>query len=230
MYGTIFYVGDFIPSLGLQLRPLCSYGDKYMGAILEQSDIYLIAVVMCPDRKLKWFAERSEFDINEIHRRVVKCFVARNLPQPESAVTHQPSVISVSFYYQPADNGNIWTQWHTSSAAPPPQLERDSMTEYLSMNVENSAVIAQSGGALGYWNSRLAQRPRVARFALDFLTALASSVDAERAFSCGRLMVNHLQHQMSTRSFQAQMAVGSWYGTPLLPSLDDVAQKLEKHM
>ncbi|QRV82985.1 hAT family dimerization protein [Ceratobasidium sp. AG-Ba] len=193
--------------------------DKYMGAILEQSDIYLIAVVMCPDRKLKWFAERSEFDVDRIHRRVVERFISRNPSQPESSLSHQP-----------LDNGNIWTQRHTSSAASPPQLERDSMTEYFSTSVENSAVIAQSGGVLGYWSSQLAQRPRVARFALDFLTVPASSVDAERAFSCGRLMVNHLQHQMSTRSFQAQMAVGSWYGTPLLPSLDDVAKKLEKHM
>ncbi|QRV82293.1 hAT family dimerization protein [Ceratobasidium sp. AG-Ba] len=189
--------------------------DKYMGATLEQSDIYLIAV----DRKLKWFAERSEFDVDRIHRRVVERFISRDPSQPESSLSHQP-----------LDNGNIWTQRHTSSAASPPQLERDSMTEYLSTSVENSAFIAQSGGVLGYWSSRLAQRPRVARFALDFLTAPASSVDAERAFSCGRLMVNHLQHQMSTRSFQAQMAVGSWYGTSLLPSLDDVAKKLEKHM
>ncbi|KAG9082174.1 hypothetical protein FRC07_014288, partial [Ceratobasidium sp. 392] len=189
--------------------------DKYMGAILEESDIYLIAV----DRKLKWFAEHSEFNVNRIHQRVVDRFIARSSSQPESAVTNQPS-----------RSGNIWTQRHTSSATPPPHLERDSMAEYLGTSVEHPAVITQSGGVLGYWSSRLAQCPRMARFALDFLTAPASSVDAEQAFSCGRLMVNHLQHQMSARSFQAQMAVGSWHGTPLLPSLDDVAQKLEKYV
>ncbi|KAF8683458.1 hypothetical protein RHS04_02011 [Rhizoctonia solani] len=97
-------------------------------------------------------AEAEKYDDEKI--------LARNPSQPESVVTCQP-----------LDNGNIWTQRHTSSAAAPPQLERDSMTEYLSMNVENSAVVAQSGGVLGYWSSRLAQRPRVARFALDFLTA-----------------------------------------------------------
>ncbi|KAG8773826.1 hypothetical protein FRC12_002300 [Ceratobasidium sp. 428] len=174
---------------------------------------------MCPDRKLKWFSERPGFDIGQIYRRVVDRFTARNPLQTGSAATLRPS-----------SGGNVWTQRHTSSAAPPPHLERDSMTEYLSTGVEHPAVIAQSGGVLGYWNSRLDSCPRLARFALDFLTAPASSVDAERAFSGGRLMVNHLQHQMSTRSFQAQMAVGSWYGTPLLPSLDAVAQKLEKHM
>jgi hypothetical protein len=58
----------------------------------------------------------------------------------------------------------------------------------------------------------------------------ATSVDAERAFSGGRLMINHLQHRISVHSFQAQMAIGSWYDTPLLPRLADVAQIIENHM
>ena len=41
------------------------------------------------------------------------------------------------------------------------------------------------------------------------LIFIASSVDAERAFSGGRLQVNHLQHQLSSQSFKAQVAVGS---------------------
>ncbi|KAF8595113.1 hypothetical protein BDV93DRAFT_402504, partial [Ceratobasidium sp. AG-I] len=57
----------------------------------------------------------------------------------------------------------------------------------------------------------------------------ASSVDAERAFSCGRLMNNHLQHQMSSDTFCAKMAIRSWYETPLLPDVEDVASLLEGH-
>ncbi|KZP21977.1 hypothetical protein FIBSPDRAFT_671842, partial [Athelia psychrophila] len=41
-----------------------------------------------------------------------------------------------------------------------------------------------------------------------------------RAFSCGRLQVSHLQHNMSSQTFKAQMAVGSWAGTPLMPDLE----------
>ncbi|KAF8593160.1 hypothetical protein BDV93DRAFT_452660, partial [Ceratobasidium sp. AG-I] len=58
----------------------------------------------------------------------------------------------------------------------------------------------------------------------------ASSVDAERSFSNGRLMVNHLQHQISTRSFQAQMAIGSWIGSPLLSDLSPAAQAIQAIM
>jgi len=36
-------------------------------------------------------------------------------------------------------------------------------------------------------------------------------------FFGSRLQVNHLQHHIGSQSFKAQVAVGSWYGTPLLP-------------
>ncbi|KAG2353393.1 hypothetical protein BDR07DRAFT_1283007 [Suillus spraguei] len=55
--------------------------------------------------------------------------------------------------------------------------------------------------------------------ALDFLSAPASSVDAEQAFSGGRLQVNHLQHGISSQTFKAQVSVGSWFNTPLMPDL-----------
>ncbi|KII90074.1 hypothetical protein PLICRDRAFT_84536, partial [Plicaturopsis crispa FD-325 SS-3] len=40
-----------------------------------------------------------------------------------------------------------------------------------------------------------------------------------RAFSGGRLQTNHLQHNMESQTFKAQMALGSWAGTPLMPDL-----------
>ena len=57
----------------------------------------------------------------------------------------------------------------------------------------------------------------------------ASSVDAERSFSCGRLQVNHLQHNIGSQSFKAQMAVGSWLQTPLL-SIDHVTNVIRDGM
>jgi hypothetical protein len=46
---------------------------------------------------------------------------------------------------------------------------------------------------------------------------LASSVDAERAFSGGRLQVSHLQHNMKSQTFKAKVALRSWATTPLFP-------------
>lgn len=56
----------------------------------------------------------------------------------------------------------------------------------------------------------------------------ASSVDAERAFSGGRLQVNHLQHGMSSQTFKAQMAVGSWVRSDIFPTLEPFAKVIEK--
>ncbi|KAL4078486.1 hypothetical protein V8B97DRAFT_1853702, partial [Scleroderma yunnanense] len=51
----------------------------------------------------------------------------------------------------------------------------------------------------------------------------ALSVDAEHALAGGHHQVNHLQHQISLQNFKAQVAVGSWYNSPLLPSISSVA-------
>lgn len=55
----------------------------------------------------------------------------------------------------------------------------------------------------------------------------ASSVDAERAFSGGRLQVNHLQHGTNSQTFRAQMAVGSWVGSDIFPTLEPFEKIIE---
>jgi len=67
-------------------------------------------------------------------------------------------------------------------------------------------------------------------FLIDLtLCTTASSVDAERAFSEGRWEVGHLQHNMSSQTFKAKMATGSWSKTPLL-NLDDIKHIINDHI
>ena len=43
-------------------------------------------------------------------------------------------------------------------------------------------------------------------------------MDAERAFTGGRLQVGHLQHGMTSQTFKAcVLALASWVNTPFLP-------------
>jgi hypothetical protein len=58
----------------------------------------------------------------------------------------------------------------------------------------------------------------------------ASSVDSEQAFSMGQLKVNHLQHNMNSQTFKAQVAVGSWAKTPLYPRFTEVTKIVERNM
>lgn len=106
----------------------------------------------------------------------------------------------------------------------------DSIEAYLEASCVPRAEIAAAGGVLQYWENARATRPRLAQMALDFLSAPASSVDAERAFSGGRLQVNHLQHGISSQTFKAQVAVGSWFNTPLMPDLEVATNIMRQKM
>ncbi|KAG8726396.1 hypothetical protein FRC11_000220, partial [Ceratobasidium sp. 423] len=128
---------------------------------------------------------------------------------------------------------NRWLQGHSHASTTSngvslaASFDPDTIEAYLASNVES---VAPYGGPVQYWSAKLDTNPRLARMALDYLSAPATSVDAERAFSAGRLTINHLQHNMSPETFEAKMAVGSWYGTPLLPEISDVASIIRESM
>ncbi|QRV73566.1 hAT family dimerization protein [Ceratobasidium sp. AG-Ba] len=196
--------------------------EKYLGAI-EECDIYVISVVMCPDRKLQWFADRG-YDTKGIRAQAVQRFKERYALKAKNNDNDTNSLLDKG-------RGNIWTQSHSSSAtASTYRTNNDCIEAYFNSPCISSDIIAQHGGMLGYWHHELKRRPAVAQMALDYLTAPATSVDAERAFSGGRLTINHLQHQMSVQTFQAQMAIGAWFGTPLLPDISYATRIIEKHM
>jgi hypothetical protein len=117
----------------------------------------------------------------------------------------------------------------------------DSIEAYLSLPPVSKKEILDAGGVLKYWDAACCSRPHLAQMALDYLTAPgkyfhlflqfrkrlilvvpASSVDAERAFSGGRLAVNYLQQSMSSQTFRAHMSLGSWVRTPALSEEDCV--------
>ncbi|KAG0695806.1 hypothetical protein DFH29DRAFT_813799, partial [Suillus ampliporus] len=51
-----------------------------------------------------------------------------------------------------------------------------------------------------------------------------------QAFSGSRLQVNHLQHGISSQTFKAQVAVRSWFNTPLMPDLGIATNIMHKKM
>ena len=73
---------------------------------------------------------------------------------------------------------------------------------------------------LQYWQGALLCRPesRLAHMAIDYLSAPAASVDAERAFSRGALTVTHRRHSLSDASTRNSIVLGSWLReTELVP-------------
>ncbi|EJD36354.1 hypothetical protein AURDEDRAFT_174551 [Auricularia subglabra TFB-10046 SS5] len=188
----------------------------------DDTEIYRIAMILCPHRKMTWFSQNE-------------------WPDEWISAARQTIYTRWSETYKPLYEG-VRAAATTSTAAEQPKhskwrcsindlavksaLEEDTLDAYLEAPVVPVEVIDAAGGLLAYWESQRAKRPRLAQMALDFLTAPASSVDAERAFSGGRLQVNHMQHNISSQAFRAKMVLGSWYRAPWMPTVADCAAYL----
>ncbi|KAF8747281.1 hypothetical protein RHS01_11355 [Rhizoctonia solani] len=170
--------------------------------LFTESEVYWIAVVMCSDRKLQWLCDNgcSEAEISQVFSMVAARF---NSLHPSPPMLNTPATTEKT-----SDELDIEDEWLFS--------EKPSTTSGL-----------QLGSIESYLRTEPISSEGLAKFAIDYLSAPASSVDVECAFSCGRLMNNHLQHQMSPETFCAKMALQSWFETPVLRDVDDVASLLE---
>ncbi|GBE85873.1 hypothetical protein SCP_0803950 [Sparassis crispa] len=197
-------------------------------ALTDDTDVYRIAIVMCPDKKLEWFNKNPDWR-SEDRAEAARILQARWTEAYAGASFGQSSRASTVTHAAPSQKRGKWASSFRDDASTSSH-PIDSIEAYLESPLVSSDDIRLAGGVLGYWAQASHARPRLAQMALDYLTApaeSASSVDAERAFSGGRLTVNHLQHQMSSQTFKAQVAVGSWVGTPLLPDVKACAEFIE---
>ncbi|KIK10716.1 hypothetical protein PISMIDRAFT_124022, partial [Pisolithus microcarpus 441] len=62
--------------------------------------------------------------------------------------------------------------------------------------------------------------PRLSRMALDYLTIPAMSVDVERLFSHGHLVLSHVHSRLSTQSTRALLCLGYWSSMGLVKTGD----------
>ncbi|EIW63732.1 uncharacterized protein TRAVEDRAFT_78749, partial [Trametes versicolor FP-101664 SS1] len=52
--------------------------------------------------------------------------------------------------------------------------------------------------------------PNLSRMALDYLSIPGTSVDIERVFSRGRIILPHLRNGLSAHSIRAILCLGEW--------------------
>ncbi|KAF8237846.1 hypothetical protein L208DRAFT_1130625, partial [Tricholoma matsutake] len=101
--------------------------------------IFCFILVMCPDRKLKWFKDhgRTSAQIRDIKKLVVTHF-RESYTLAESSDAHEESALSKNKWAKSATN-----QTHGPS---------DDITTYLSDPVLTSDAIAEVGGYMKYWH------------------------------------------------------------------------------
>lgn len=118
--------------------------------------------------------------------------------------------------------------------APPKSTDlRDELERYLTSDIENVR------DALSWWHERRTTYPHLSRMALDYLTipgefffklnshilqlitSTATSVDVERLFSRGRLLLSHVRSRLSAQSTRALLCLSFWSKLNLVKT-DDV--------
>jgi hypothetical protein len=108
-----------------------------------------------------------------------------------------------------------------SLQAPRPAELRSELDRYLGTDPEHVT------DALAWWYEHKHVYPRLHRMALDYLSIpgtfsnpntrnldrqfiLATSVDVERTFSQGRLLLSHIRNRLSVQSTRALLCLGIW--------------------
>ncbi|KAJ3500635.1 hypothetical protein NLJ89_g9707 [Agrocybe chaxingu] len=221
--GLIAARDDDINDVSTVIQVACQAGlllvDKY-STFAEDCEIYVIALVMCLDRKLKWFKDHGHTtrQIKEIEKMVIVRWNKSYAPEDASQ----------------EDDDSVEMQARTCSRYAPPVAQTrfppDHISTYLRDPLLPMATIKEAGGYVHYWHQASKGRPRLARMGSDFCSAPATSVDAEQAFSTGRRQVNFMQHNMNSQTFKAQMAVRSWARSPLYPGFEYVQKVIEKEI
>lgn len=123
--------------------------------------------------------------------------------------------------------------------APPKASDLGSeLNRYLSTDVEHVT------DAITWWHERRHIYPSLSRMAVDYLTIpgkiflsscilltryriLATSVDVERLFSRGRLLLSHIRSRLSVQSTRALLCLGVWSKLNLVKN-DDVKKVVEQ--
>ena len=91
---------------------------------------------------------------------------------------------------------------------------RDELDRYLSTDPE------QVDNVLVWWNDRSASFPSLSRMALNYLSIPATSVDVERVFSRGRLLLSHTRSRLSAQTTRCLLCLGSWSPIGLIKDTD----------
>ncbi|EJF55349.1 hypothetical protein DICSQDRAFT_74416, partial [Dichomitus squalens LYAD-421 SS1] len=172
-------------------------------SLTDETPIFRIAMIMHPAYKLSYFrkADWPEASIQEACRLITHEWTTRYKPAPAANLTG-PAV-------GPSTGEGTTRSWSCTVQITRSVLaDRDALEAYL-----EAPPLATVKDPLAYQNTAIksgSEDPALAHMALNFLSIPATSVDAERAFSRGRLMVNRLRTSLSDKSVRAGTVLASW--------------------
>ncbi len=108
-----------------------------------------------------------------------------------------------------------------STCPPKPNKLQDELTRYLSTDIKFTA------DAIQWWHNKCSDFSCLSKMAIDYLmnpgksisslyrckfltVNIATAVDVECAFSCGRLLITHIRNPLSSQTLCTLMCLGDW--------------------
>ncbi|KAF8225390.1 hypothetical protein L208DRAFT_1306448, partial [Tricholoma matsutake] len=110
--------------------------NKYY-TLMKETELYVIAIVICPDMKLKWFKDHAHTaaQIRDIKKTVLTCW---NESYKGDEEVLSPAPAAKSKWVIPTESDN--------------NQNSDTILTYLVDPVFKSSAIKEAGGYMKYWN------------------------------------------------------------------------------
>ncbi|KAF5345972.1 hypothetical protein D9756_010932 [Leucocoprinus leucothites] len=156
---------ELSPVIHIAAQAAISMVNKYI-TLCEECEIYFIAIVMCPDRKLQWFKDNG-----------FSCAVISQLKQTVIDQWEQN--------YQPdltPDSGITNKYMKKPTAAKSTAGKLDDIRTYLKEPVIQSSTVIDSGGYMKWWNTTATSRPNLARMGMNYCSAPGSYISHTQSF------------------------------------------------
>jgi hypothetical protein len=175
----------------------------------DESFVYRISMALDPRFKLGYFVDQEwpkEWidTVKDITRTVYQEHYSDIAPANLPASPRRPPAPS-----------SAWPSLLREPSAVPPRQECDELAQFWALPRR-----PLDSDPLQYWIGYSVSEPEscLAQMAIDYLSAPASSVEAERAFSRGALTVTHRRHALSHQSTRNSIVLGAWLkDTNLVP-------------
>ncbi|KAF5353365.1 hypothetical protein D9756_007867 [Leucocoprinus leucothites] len=180
--------------------------DKYT-IFTEDCEIYYISIVMCPNRKLQWF--KSALGFTTQHVKKIKDMVVEHWKASYASGDDGSQLVDL----EPVKGKK--NRFKVTLKAAKTNYPIDHILTYLDEPAIPSTDIQAAGGYMKWWYTSSSARKSVAKMAMDYCSA-----------PVGRRQINFMQQNMSSFTFHAKMAMGSWSNTPLFPGVKAVAEMI----
>ncbi|KAF5309387.1 hypothetical protein D9619_012291 [Psilocybe cf. subviscida] len=176
--------------------------NKYYSAT-DLSEVYRISMVLHPRHKLQYFKKAGWTDawIADAKKLVVDAYELKykTYSAPLGACPQKKKAASLT---KSKSKGNMFDDH--PGLAPLTSEAGDEIERYLLAGCED----VKDG--LMWWYEHRHTYPRLSRMARDYLSIPPTSVNVERVFSQGRILLSHLRNRLSSATIRASMCVGEW--------------------